>query len=80
MKQPNQKDLMQGFIDSLTFAAGASWQMIHAHQDPRFIPIRDMLEAMKKNCMVLALGPSDDMAEEHARIQRLRQRGLIIPN
>lgn len=52
--------LLQKFIDSLTYAENASWQMIHAHQEPRFIPIRDMIGQMKQNAIAIALMPSDD--------------------
>lgn len=68
-----QKQLLQELIDCMTYSAGASWQMIHAHQDPRFIPIRDVLETMKNNIMQISMGPADDVAS------RLRQSGILLP-
>lgn len=55
-----QKMLLQNFINSLSMAEGASWQMIHQHADPRFIPIRDMLTQLKNNTIAIALSPSDE--------------------
>lgn len=73
MKQKTQKELLQQFIDCMTFSSGAAWQMVHTYQDPRFLEIRNALEAIKNNCMQIAMGPSDDVAS------RLRSSGLIIP-
>jgi hypothetical protein len=73
MKEETQKELMQSLINCMSFAVGAAWQMIHAHQDPRFIPIRDTIETMKNSCMQIAMGPSDDVAA------RLRNSGIILP-
>lgn len=59
-----QKDLLQDFINAMTYASGASWQMVHTHSDPRFIQVREMLDSIKNSCMQLALGPSDAIREK----------------
>ena len=69
----SQKELLQDLINCMTFSSGAAWQMIHSHQDPRFIAIRDVLETMKNNIMQISMGPSDEAAS------RLRQAGIILP-
>ena len=74
MKEVRQTELLQQFIDSMTFAAGAAWQMIHAHQDPRFIGIRGALEGMKNSCMSIAMAPSDAIAKEIRK-----PSGIILP-
>lgn len=73
MKEATQKELLQDFINCMTMASGAAWQMIHSHQEPRFIAIRDGIEAMKNNCMQIAMGPSDDV------VSRLKNSGIILP-
>lgn len=56
-----QKQLLQDFINCMTNSSGAAWQLIHQHQDIRFVPIRDALEGMKNTCMQIAMGPSDEV-------------------
>ena len=73
MKETTQKELLKSFAECMTYASGNAWQMIHEHQDPRFIGIRDLLESIKNNCIQLGLAPSDDIA---ARLQR---SGIILP-
>lgn len=55
MAKPTQPQLLSEFIDGLTKAIGASWQLCHAHQKPQFLPIRDKLELVKRKCVDIAV-------------------------
>ena len=50
--------LLQKFIDGVTKSEGAMAQMVHQHQDPRFIPIRNKLTLIKKKCLDIAIKAS----------------------
>ena len=50
--------LLSEFIDGLTKASGAASQYVHAHQDPRFMYIRDKLELIKSKCVKIAINAS----------------------
>jgi hypothetical protein len=50
-----EPQILQEFIDSLTHAEGASWQMIHQRSDTRWIPIRDMLSKIKDSAISMAV-------------------------
>jgi|WetSurMetagenome_2_1015567.scaffolds.fasta_scaffold1868198_1 hypothetical protein len=52
--QKNAAVLLKEFIEGVSVAAGASGQMIHSHQDPRFMFIRDKLELIKDRCVKIA--------------------------
>jgi len=47
MKEPNQAILIKEFIEGLGQASGAASQMIHMHQDPRWMIMRDLLESVR---------------------------------
>lgn len=57
MREVNEKLLLQQFLNAMTHASGAAWQMIHMHSDPRFISIRDGLEAIKTSAISIAIQP-----------------------
>lgn len=69
MKMHDEKDMianLKGFIDGLTKAAGAAHQMVHTHQDPRFLPIRDRLEAIRQRAVHIAQVESKLRVIQHA--------------
>lgn len=47
--------LLAKFVDGITKAEGGAAQMIHQHQDPRFIPIHDKLFKIKSKCISIAI-------------------------
>lgn len=53
-KKKPQPQILNELIDGLTQAIGASGQIIHQHQDPRFLEIRSSLELAKQGCIGLA--------------------------
>lgn len=58
MKQESQARLLMKFMDGISKAAGAASAMCHAHCDPRFLPIRDRLEAVHKASSNIAIKAS----------------------
>lgn len=42
--------LLNNIVDGLSQAIGASSQIVHMHQDPRWMAIRETLEIAKKGC------------------------------
>ena len=58
MKQDTQPRLLMSFMDGVAKAAGAASAMCHAHADPRFLPIRDRLEAVHKASSKIAVKAS----------------------
>jgi len=46
------------FMDGISKASGAASQMVHAHADPRFLPLRDRLEAVHKASSKIAVKAS----------------------
>lgn len=49
-----QPQMLQELIQGLTQAEGAAGQIIHQHQDPRWILIRDTLSGAKELCFSMA--------------------------
>lgn len=49
--------LINRFIEGLSQAIGASSQMIHQHQDPRWMTLRDLLTAVKETTVAVAVNP-----------------------
>lgn len=47
--------LLNELIESLGQASGAASQIIHQHQDPRWITVREALDLAKEGCMGLAV-------------------------
>jgi hypothetical protein len=58
MKGQSQAQLLLRFMDGISKAAGACSAIIHDHQDPRFIVIRDKLEAVHKASSKIAVQAS----------------------
>lgn len=50
--------LLNELIESLTQAAGATTQLLHAHQDPRWMIIREALELSKDGIAQVATIPA----------------------
>ena len=50
--------LLSRFVDGLTKASGAASAIVHEHQDPRFLPIRDKLVAVRDRAISIALKAS----------------------
>lgn len=46
------------FIDGLTKSAGAASAFVHDHQDPRWIQVRDKLNAIKDKAIGIAIKAS----------------------
>lgn len=53
-KKRNQPEMLNELIGGLTQAIGAAGQVVHQHQDPRFLEIRSSLELAKQGCIGLA--------------------------
>lgn len=58
MKKDTVPALLAKFVDGLTKAEGAASHMVHHHMDPRFIPIRDKLYAIKNKAIGIAIKAS----------------------
>ena len=58
MKEQKQAKLLLGFMDGIAKASGAASQMAHAHGDPRFLPVRDRLDAVHKAATKIAVKAS----------------------
>jgi len=50
MTEKSAPVLLNGIIEGLTQATGACSQLIHAHQDPRFMMLRETLESARDIC------------------------------
>ncbi len=53
-KLSDQPRLLNDLIESLGQASGATSQLIHMHQDPRWMMIRDALDLAREGCIGLA--------------------------
>jgi len=58
VKEESQARLLMKFMDGIAKASGAATAMCHAHADPRFLPIRDRLEAVHKAASKIAVRAS----------------------
>lgn len=47
--------LLKKFTDGLTKAVGGTSQMVHQHQDPRFIPIYKKLSLIRDRTIKIAI-------------------------
>lgn len=47
--------LLKAFVDGITKAVGGAGQMVHHHQDPRFIPIYQKLSAIRDKTIKIAI-------------------------
>lgn len=47
--------LLKKFTDGLTKAVGGSSQLVHQHQDPRFIPIYKKLSMIRDRTIKIAI-------------------------
>lgn len=47
----NEAEILRDMMDGLTQASGSASQLIHLLQDPRFIPMRDVLDMVKAGCL-----------------------------
>ena len=56
--QSSVPQLLSKFIDGLTKAGGAAACIIHDHQDPRFIPVRDRLSLIRDKAINIAMRAS----------------------
>lgn len=50
--------VLSKFVDGLTKASGAASCIIQEHQDPRFIPLRDKLVAIRDKAISIAIRAS----------------------
>lgn len=50
--------LLSKFIDGLTKSSGAASAFVHDHQDPRWIVVRDKLNAIKEKAVSIAIKAS----------------------
>lgn len=48
MTDKTAPQLLNELVESITQAAGACSQLIHVHQDPRWMTIREMLDLFKE--------------------------------
>lgn len=53
----NAVELLSQFMSSLSEAAGTAHVMCHMFQDPRFLAVRDLLEAVRNECVEVAVTP-----------------------
>lgn len=52
-----ETELLRDLMAGLTEASGSASQLIHLLQDPRFIPMRDVIDMVKAGCLdVVAKG------------------------
>lgn len=54
MSIAEQPRLLNQLIESLGQASGAASQLLHLHQDPRWLMIRDALDLAKEGTMAVA--------------------------
>lgn len=47
--------LLKEFVDGMAKAAGAAGQMVHHHQDPRFIPLFQKLSLIREKSIKIAM-------------------------
>ena len=55
MKNKNTLVLVTEFVDGVNKASKAAHQMVHSHQDPRFLPLRDLLEKVRDKSLTVAM-------------------------
>lgn len=55
MRDPKIPALLKKFVDGITKAHGAAGQMVHHHQDPRFIPLYQKLSLIKEKSITIAM-------------------------
>ena len=58
MKDDNATVLLRKFVDGLTKASAAASCIVHEHQDPRFIPLRDRLLVIRDRSINIAIKAS----------------------
>ena len=58
MEKESQARLLMAFMGGIAKASGAASGMLHEHHDPRFLPIRDRLEAVHKASSKIAIKAS----------------------
>lgn len=54
MTDKNPYQILHELIDGLTQASGGASQLIHQHQDPRLMMVREAIELTKSGCMSLS--------------------------
>ena len=55
MDQQSVPSLLKIFIDGITKASGAAAAIVHEHQDPRFIAMKDYLIALREKSIKIAM-------------------------
>jgi hypothetical protein len=67
MTEEKQTEILKRFIDGLTKSSGAAAQMVHSHQDPRFLPIKEKLIAVRDKAINMAIKGSGIKVENVSR-------------
>lgn len=47
--------ILKEFVDGITKAVGGAGQMVHHHQDPRFIPLYQRLSLIREKTIKIAM-------------------------
>jgi len=80
MSGPAEHEIFSRLIQNLGHAAGCCQQLAHSRQDPRWLLIRDTLEALRESTGKLAIRSALTPAETTAMLDRMVARSGLKLN
>lgn len=73
MSDPSEPQMLSRFLDGIRQASGSAHQLAHARRDPRWLKVRDMLEAIRNSGSQLAVRSA---LSETATLEALNRRSM----